>query len=114
MKWFGRDPAVLVTQINAGILALLLLLKLSDTLTAAIGGATTAIGALIIAVAVKHDGVLAALVGVSRTLIVLAVVLGVKWDPAYQVLLLAAVETVAGIFIRGQVVAAIDENGNRR
>lgn len=114
MKWFGRDPAVLVTQVNAAILVLLLLLKLSDTVTAAIGGGTTAIGALIIAATVRHDGVLAALIGVARTLVVLAVVLGVHWDPAYQILLLAAFETVAGLFIRDRVVAPIDELGQRR
>jgi len=114
MKWLGRDPAVLVTQINAGVIALLLLLRLSDTVTAAVGGATTAVGALVIAAVVRHDGVLAALVGVARTVVVLAVVLGVKWDPAYQVLLITAFETVAGIFIRDRVVAPIDQLGQRR
>lgn len=114
MKWLGRDPAVLVTQINAGIIALLLLLRFSDVVTAAVGGAVTAVGALIIAAAVRHDGVLAALVGVARTVVVLAVVLGVKWDPAYQILLITAFETVAGIFIRDRVVAPIDQLGQRR
>jgi len=114
MKWFGRDPAILITQVNAGIVALLLLLKLSDTVTAAIAGVTTAAGGLIIAAVVRHDGVLAALVAVGRTIVTLAVVLGVHWDPAYQILLITAFETVAGIFIRDRVVAPIDQLGQRR
>lgn len=114
MKWFGREPAVLITQVNAAIVAVLLLSKLSEPVQAAIGGATTAIGGLIIAMVVKRERALPALVAVARTLVTLAVVLGVKWDPAYQIMLIAAFETVAGIFIRDRVVAPVDETGARR
>lgn len=113
MKWFGRDPAVLVTQVNAGLLALILLLPWQETLQAAVGGVITAVGAVVIAVAVRRDGQLAALVGVARTVVALAVILGVQWDPAYQILLIAAFETVAGIFIRDRVVAPVTEDGSR-
>jgi membrane associated rhomboid family serine protease len=114
MKWFGREPAVLITQVNAAIVAVLLLSKLSEPAQAAIGGATTAIGGLIIAMVVRRERALPALVAVARTLVTLAVVLGVKWDPAYQIMLIAAFETVAGIFIRDRVVAPVDETGARR
>lgn len=114
MKWFGREPAVLITQVNAAIVAVLLLSHLSETVQAAIAGVTTAVGALIIAAMVRRDGLLPALVGVARMVVMLAVVLGVRWDPAYQIMLVAAFETVAGIFIRDRVVAPIDELGQRR
>ena len=114
MKWFGREPAMLITQINAAIVAVLLLSTLPEMTQAAIAGVTTAAGALVIAVVVKREGALPALVGVARTLVTLAVVLGVKWDPAYQIMLVAAFETVAGIFIRDRVVAPLDETGGRR
>jgi hypothetical protein len=113
-NWFGRQPAVLVTQINAGIVAVLLLFRLPDTTTAAIAGVTTAIGGVIIAVVVARDGVLAALISVARATVTLAVVLGVDWDPAYQIMLITAFETVAGIIIRDRVTAPVDEFGQRR
>jgi hypothetical protein len=114
MKWFGREPAVLITQVNAAIIAVVLLTKIPEPVQGAIVGVTTAVGGFIIAAVVKRDGVLPALVAVSRTIVALAVVLGVDWAPEYQILLIAAFETVAGIFIRDRVVAPVDELGQRR
>lgn len=114
MKWFGREPAVLVTQVNTAIVAVVLLTKIPEPVQGAIVGVTTAVGGFIIAAVVRRDGVLPALVAVSRTIVLLAVVLGVDWSPEYQILLVAAFETVAGIFIRDRVVAPVDELGQRR
>lgn len=114
MKIFGRDPAVFLTQVNGGIIALVLLLKLDDVVAGSIVGVTTAGTALVIAAVVKRDGQLAALVGLGRTVVALAVVLGVDWDPAFQILLIQALETVAGIFIRDRVDAPVDELGAKR
>jgi urea transporter len=113
-KVFGRDPATLLGEINAGILALIVLFVDNNELGAAIGAVTTAITALIVAFAVKHDGQLAAIVGVGRTIVALAVLLGVEWDAAYQILLITALETVAGIFVRDRVDAPVPASETAR
>lgn len=108
MKWFGRDPAMLLGNINAAVLALIIVfLPNQNELGAALGMVSTAITALIVAFAVRRDGQLATIVGVGRALIALAVLLGVHWDPAYQIILLTALENVAGLFVRDRVEAPV-------
>lgn len=112
--WFGRDPAILVSMINAGILSLIAVFVTNNAVAGGVGAVVTAISAAIIAFAVRQDGQLAAIVGIGRTIIALAVLLGVQWDPAYQVILLAAVEAVAGILVRDRVEAPVSAAATAR
>lgn len=108
MRWFGRDPATVVAQIVSAVIALVVLLPgITDGLSAAIAAVATAIGGLVVAAYVRRDGQLAAIVGVGRAGIALIVLLGVPWAPAYQVLLLVAIEQVASLFVRDRVEAPV-------
>lgn len=109
MKWFGRDPATVVAQIVSAVIALVVLLPgITEGLSAAIVAVATAIGGFVVAAFVRRDGQLAAIVGMGRAGIALIVLLGVPWAPAYQVLLLVAIEQVASLFVRDRVVAPVD------
>ena len=106
-SWFGRDPATLVGMINGAILSLIAVFVTDNAVGAAIGTVITAISAAVIAFAVRRDGQLAAIIGIGRSIVALAVLLGVEWDPAYQVVLIMALEAVAGIFVRDRVDAKV-------
>lgn len=106
-SWFGRDPATLVTQVVSAVIALVLLLRLGTVVSAAVAALAIAVGGIVIAFAVKRDGQLAAIVGVGKAIIALVVVLGVDWDPAYQALLLVAIEQVSMIFVRDRMEARV-------
>lgn len=113
-SWFGRDPATLVGMINAAVLSLLAVLVTDNVIAGAVGAVVTAISAAIIAFAVRRDGQLAAIVGIGRTIVALTVLLGVHWDPAYQVVLLVAIEAVASIFVRDRVEAKVPASATVR
>lgn len=114
-KILGREPALLVAQVVSALIAVVVLAPLAENITAAIVAVITAAGGLVVAALVVRDGQLAALVGLARSGISLIVVLGVDWAPAYQVLVLVAIEQVAAIFmVRDRVEALLDAEGNYR
>lgn len=114
VSWFGRDPAAVVAQAGSALIALVMLLPLAEAITATLIGAVVAVGGVVVAFTVARDGQLAAIVGLGRAGIAIAVVLGVPWSETYQGLLLVAIEQVAAFLIRDRVTASVNEFGNHR
>lgn len=110
-SWFGREPAVLVAQVNSALIALIMLLSLPEGITAALAALVTGVGGIVVAFAVQRDGQLSALIGLARAGIALAVVLGLPLTETYQGLIIVAVEQIASIFIRDRVVARVTQLG---
>lgn len=113
MKWFGRDPATITGGVVAVLLALVALAPWSDVWQAAVAALITAAGGVIVAIVVVRDGQLPAILGLFKAGMAIWVLAGWEISDTQQGLVLVAVEAIFGLFVRTQVVAPIDANGNR-
>lgn len=113
MTWFGRDPATVVAQAVSALIAVIMLLPITEGLTASLTAIVVALGGLVVSFTVVRDGQLPAIVGLGRAGIALAVVLGLPWSETYQGLILVTIEQVAAFFIRDRVTARVTELGQR-
>jgi hypothetical protein len=113
-RWFARDPAAVTAQVVSAVVALLALLPLNNGINAALAAAVTALGGMIVAFVVVRDGQLAALLGFTRAGLALVVVLQVPISDTYQAMIIIAVEQIASLFIRTQVVAPLGSDGSAR
>lgn len=113
MTWFGRDPSVLVSGVVAALIAILAIFPLDEGVMAAVTALVMASGGVIVAVAVVREGQLPAILALVKAGVAFGVILGWNVSEPTQASILIAVEAVLALFIRTQVVAPIDANGNR-
>jgi hypothetical protein len=115
VAWFGREPAAFVALLTGAVVALCALIPgLPDGLGAAIGGAVTAGGGLVIAFVVLRDGQVAAIVGFAKAGFVVVILLGHDIPPATQAAILMAIEAIGAVIVAKRVVAPLDADGNQR
>lgn len=109
--WFGRDPQLMVSLIVAAVAAIVALVPMNEDLAGAIAGVVSLVGGLVVAFAVKHEGQLPAILGLAKGLMYVLVIAGWNVPDTTQATVLVAIEAVAALFIRNNVVARIGPNG---
>lgn len=115
MKIFGREPAVILATVSALIQFLsLFVVELTTDQQAVLNAVVAALIGVITAAAVARDKLLPAVVGLGQAILALAVGFGTDWSAEQQTSLMALIATVAGMFIRTQVAAPVDEVGQLR
>jgi hypothetical protein len=116
MTWkFGRDPALYLTLVATAVrLAAAFFIDLSGEQQAVLNAAATAVAGLLVAVIVRHDGQVAAILGVAQALLALAVGFGLDLSAENQAVIMSFVGALAAAFIRTQVVAPVAPTGQRQ
>ncbi|GGN39377.1 hypothetical protein FHR83_006731 [Actinoplanes campanulatus] len=102
----SREPALYLT-LFATLVRLLAAfwLDLSDGQQAVLNATATAVAGLIVAVWVRRDGQVAALLGVVQAVLALAVGFGADLSAESQAVIMSFVGTAAAMFVRTQVDA---------
>lgn len=112
---FGREPAVITAVIKAAITFVsLTVIPLTATQQASLNALAAVLLGAIVAWSVARERVLPLLVGVVEAGVYVGVQFG--WDVGadVQAALLVLVGAVVALVTRDRVVAAVDENGDRR
>lgn len=109
--WFGRDPEALVSLVVGAVAAVVALVPMPEALAAAIAAVFAAVGGLVVAAAVKHDGQLAAIVGLAKAGMFALVIAGWNVPDTTQATVIAAITAVAALFVRQNVVAKVGPTG---
>lgn len=103
---FSRDPALWLTLFATAVrLFAAFIIDLTDSQQAVLNAAATAIAGLWVAVWVRRDGQVAALLGVAQALLALAVGFGLDVSAENQAVIMSFVGAAAAAFIRTQVEA---------
>lgn len=111
----SRDPALWLTLFATAVrLAAAFLFDISGEQQAWLNAAATAIASLIVAVWVRRDGQVAALLGVAQALLALAIGFGLNVSAENQAVIMSFVGAIAAAFIRTQVVAPVTVVGDRQ
>lgn len=101
-----REPAIYLTLFATAVrFAGAFLIHLTDGQQAVLNAAATAVAGLIVAVWVRRDGQVAAILGVAQALLALAVGFGLNIDAEHQAVIMSVVGAIAAAFVRTQVVA---------
>jgi hypothetical protein len=116
MTWkFGRDPALYLTLVATDVrLFAAFFVHLTGEQQAVLNAVATAVAGLIVAVIVRHDGQVAAILGVAQALLALAVGFGLNISAGNQAVIMSFIGAVAAAFIRTQVVAPVAPTGARQ
>ncbi len=102
----SRDPALYLFLVATAVkLFSAFVLHVSDNTQAAVNAVAVAVAAAIVAAVVKHDGQVAAILGVVQALLALAIGLGLHLSADNQALIMTFLGAVAAAFVRTQVVA---------
>jgi hypothetical protein len=111
----SREPALWLTLFATAVrLGAAFLFQISDGQQAVLNAAATAIAALIVAVIVRRDGQVAAILGVAQALLALAIGFGLDVSAENQAVIMSFVGAIAAAFIRSQVVAPVSAAGARQ
>jgi hypothetical protein len=111
----SRDPALWLTLFATAVrLFAAFILKISDEQQAVLNAAATAVASLIVAVWVRRDGQVAAILGVAQALLALAIGFGLDVSAEGQAVIMSFVGAVAAAFIRTQVAAPVTALGDRQ
>lgn len=112
MVKLSRDPALYLTLFATAVrLAAAFWLDLSDGQQAVLNATATAIAGLWVAVWVRRDGQVAAILGVAQALLALAVGFGLQVDAEGQAVIMSFIGALAAAFIRTQVTAPVSADG---
>jgi hypothetical protein len=104
----GRDPAIWLTVFATAVrFGAAFGLNLSDGQQAVLNAAATAIAGLVVAIWVRRDGQVAALLGVAQALLALAVGFGLEVNAEGQAVIMSFIGALAAAFIRTQVSAPL-------
>lgn len=104
----SRDPALYLFLVATIVkLVSAFIIKVSPDQQAVINAVAIAVAAAIVAAVVKHDGQVAAILGVAQALIALAVGFGLHLSADNQALIMSALGAIAAAFVRTQVVAPV-------
>lgn len=105
MKLF-REPALLLSFVATAVrLISAFWVPVSDEQQAWINAAATAIASAIVALWVRHEGQVPAILGAIQAVLALAVGFGLHWTPEQQAIFMSFVGAVAAFYTRTQVVA---------
>lgn len=103
----SREPALYLTLFATAVRLLAAFwLDLSDGQQAVLNACATAVAGLIVAVWVRRDGQVAALLGVVQAILALAVGFGANLSAEAQAVIMSFVGAAAAMFVRTQVTAA--------
>lgn len=111
----SRDPALYLFLVATAVkLFSAFVLHVSDNTQAAVNAVAVAVAAAIVALVVKHDGQVAAILGVAQALLALAIGLGLHLTADNQALIMTFLGAIAAAFVRTQVVAPTAATGARQ
>jgi hypothetical protein len=111
----SRDPALYLTGFATAIrLAAAFGLNFTETQQTILNATATAVAGLIVAVWVRRDGQVAAVLGAIQAVLALAVGFGLDMSAEQQALLMSFIGTAAAAFIRTQVTAPVTAEGARQ
>lgn len=112
MLKISREPALYLT-LSATVVRLLaaFVIHLTDGQQAVLNAAATAIAGLIVALWVKRDGQVAAILGVVQAVLALAVGFGADISAEGQAVIMSFVGAAAALFVRTQVTAPVPPDG---
>jgi hypothetical protein len=102
-----------VEVVQQVVLGLLLVLALPADLNNAWSAAVVGIGGVIVAFWVAKEKLLAALTAGIKAVLALVVTVGFAVDPAVETGLVMAVSAAVTFWLRSQVTAPVDANGNK-
>jgi hypothetical protein len=112
---FSRDPALWLTLVATAVrLASAFLIHLTVEQQAVVNAAATAIAALIVAVWVRHDGQVAAILGGAQAMLALAIGFGLHVSAENQAVIMSFVGAVAAAFSRTQMTAPVNAIGDKQ
>lgn len=112
---FSRDPALWLTLIATAVrLASAFVFHLTDEQQTWVNAAVTAIASLIVAVVVRHDGQVPAILGAAQALLALAIGFGLNVSAENQAVIMSFVGALAAAFVRTQVVAPVNAIGDKQ
>jgi hypothetical protein len=107
----SREPALYLTLVATAVrLGAAFLFHITDGQQAVLNAAATAIAALIVAVVVRRDGQVAAILGVAQALLALAIGFGLDVSGENQAVIMSFIGAVAAAFIRTQVAAPVSRS----
>lgn len=111
----SRDPALYLFLVATAVrLFSAFILDVSTDTQALVNALATAIAGIVIAVVVRRDGQVPAILGGVQALLALAVGLGLDVSAENQALIMSFVGGLAAAFIRTQVVAPLSAAGDRQ
>lgn len=111
----SRDPA-LYAGLAAALIQLVsaLIFPLSAAQQAGLNAVVVALAGLVTAFWVRRDGQAAAVIGCAQAVISAALYFGLKLSPEGQAAIMAVITTAAAMFIRTQVTAKVNADGDRQ
>jgi hypothetical protein len=110
----SRDPALYLFAIATGVrLFSAFVLNVDEDVQTAINVVATAVASAIVAVVVKRDGQVPAVLGAVQALLALTLGLGLDVSAENQALIMSFVGALAAAFIRTQVVAPVTADGDK-
>jgi|ERR1044072_992155 hypothetical protein len=111
----SRDPALWLTLFATAVrLFAAFVINLTDGQQAVLNAAATAVASLIVAVWVRRDGQVPAILGVAQALLALAIGFGLHVSAENQAVIMSFVGAVAAAFTRTQVTASVSALGDRQ
>jgi hypothetical protein len=111
----SRDPALYLTLFATAVrLAAAFIVDLTDGQQAVLNATATAVAGLVVALWVRRDGQVAALLGVAQALLALAVGFGLDVSAEGQAVIMSFIGALAAAFIRTQVTAPVTAEGARQ
>lgn len=111
----SRDPALWLTLFATAVrLAAAFIFDITADQQAVLNACATAVAGLAVAVWVRRDGQVAALLGVAQALLALAIGFGLDVSAEGQAVIMSFVGAVAAAFVRTQVVAPVSAEGARQ
>lgn len=111
MGKIAREPAIVVTLLATIVRVLVAHFVHPDAdVQAWVDAAVTAAGGLIVAVWVRHEGQVPAILGFVQAVIALAIGFGFSIDAAQQAAIMSIVGGLAALFVRQHVVAPVPAN----
>lgn len=113
-KIWGREPTVWLALVAALVQAVSgFFFHLTDEQQGVLNAVAAAGLGLVVAAAVKGDYVLPAVLGMVKALFALGLAFGAHWAPDKQSLIMVLITAVFAAFVRQQVVAPVDGEGQR-
>jgi len=111
----ARDPALWLFLVATGVrLFSAFVIHVDDDTQALINALATAVASALVALIVRRDGQVPAILGVAQALLALAVGLGLHVSAENQALIMSFVGGLAAAFVRTQVVAPLSAAGDRQ
>lgn len=113
-KLWGREPALWLALISAIVMSSTAFgLELTGEMQGTINAASAALFGLLTAYFVARDGLQAAILGLAKAVLSLAMAFGLHWTPDRQSAAMVLVTTIVAMFVRSSATAPVDEAGKQ-